>query len=57
MNEIDLLAASDNAWNEFFHSLSNSGFTNEQIEKLDKLLNMKDCFNDVFSCLNGVIRT
>lgn len=39
------------AWIEFYHSLSQSGFTDEQINKLDKLLDHNDCFNDVISCV------
>lgn len=54
MEYIDVLAASDQAWVEFYHSLSHSGFTNDQINKLDDLLNKKDCFNAVMDCIMEV---
>lgn len=54
MTHIEVIEASDKAWIEFYHSLSHSGYSDDQINKLDKLLNQKDCFNSVFSCLNGV---
>lgn len=48
--------AIERAWNEFYHSLSFSGFTDEQINKLDRVLNMKDCFNDVTDCVMESVR-
>lgn len=43
--------ALDQAWIEFYHALNHAGFTDEQINKLDRQLNMKDCFNDVEDCV------
>jgi len=48
--------AVDVAWDDFFHTLSNHGFTSSQIVTLEKLINYKDSFNDVFDCVMEVVR-
>lgn len=52
----ELKSACDNAWIEFYHALSHTGVTDEQINKLDTLLDNKDCFNDVFGCVMESVR-
>lgn len=47
----DLKVAVDQAWQEFYHSLVTSGFKAEDIEALDQLLDMKDCFNKVLDAV------
>lgn len=49
----ELKQAVEGAWNEFHHHLSHAGLTSEQINELDKLLDRKDCFNDVMDCVVG----
>lgn len=44
------------AWVMFYESLRQSGFTDEQIKKFDKLLDGKDCFNDVIGCAMEAVR-
>lgn len=52
----DVYDAVGGAWIEFYHSLSQAGFTDDQINKLDKLLDGKDCFNDVIGCVMEAVR-
>jgi hypothetical protein len=47
----ELCVAVDQAWQEFYHSLVQSGFKADNIEALDQLLDMKDCFNKVFDAV------
>ena len=47
----ELVVAVDQAWQEFYHSLVSNGFKAENIEALDQLLDMKDCFNKVFGAV------
>lgn len=47
----ELCIAVDQAWQEFYHSLVANGFKPENIEALDQLLDMKDCFNKVLDAV------
>lgn len=54
MDYLELKGIVNSAWLEFYHHLSANGFSDEQINKLDTLLDNKDCFNDVLDCVMGV---
>ena len=49
----DLKNIVQGAWIEFYQHLANNGVTDNQINKLDALLDTKDCFNDVMDCVVG----
>lgn len=51
MEYTEVKNATGSAWFEFYHTLALKGFSSEQIEKLDLLLDRKDCFNDVLDCV------
>lgn len=42
------------AWSAFVDSLLDSGFSDEQVVKLMRLIDNKDSMNDVFDCVMQV---
>lgn len=51
MNYNELKKSVNKAWESFIDSLENDGFETEQLVKLMRILDNKDCMNDVFDCV------
>lgn len=54
MNYKQVKDATNTAWESFMDSLQMSGFTVEQVVKLMRLIDNKDCMNDVMDCVMEV---
>jgi hypothetical protein len=54
MNYKQVKDANNIAWESFMDSLQMSGFTVEQVVKLMRLIDNKDCLNDVMGCVMEV---
>lgn len=54
MNYKQVKDANNIAWESFMDSLQMSGFTVEQVVKLMRLIDNKDCLNDVMDCVMEV---
>lgn len=55
MNYKQVKDANNIAWESFMDSLQMSGFTVEQVVKLMRLIDNKDCLNDVMGCVMEVV--
>ena len=55
MNYKQVKDATNTAWESFMDSLQMSGFTVEQVVKLMRLIDNKDCMNDVMDCVMEVV--
>lgn len=54
MNYKQVRDATNTAWESFMDSLQMSGFTVEQVVKLMRLIDNKDCLNGVMDCVMEV---
>lgn len=54
MNYKHVKDATNAAWESFMDSLQMSGFTDEQVVKLMRLIDNKNCMNDVMDCVMEV---
>lgn len=55
MNYKQVKDATNTAWESFMDSLQMNGFTVEQVVKLMRLIDNKDCMNDVMDCVMEVV--